>query len=85
MPGSGTPTDWGSGERVFGPPPGTLDVDWLVPALIEAVPGTSPEQARAALLAAWQQPASPSASGSGDALTMAARRVVDEAVEAYRA
>lgn len=82
MPGSGTPTDWGSGERVFGPPAGTLDVDWLVPALIEAVPGTGPEQARAALLAAWQQPTS---AAPEDRVAWAARRVVAEAVDAYRA
>ena len=45
----GTPSDWVSGERVFAPPRGTVDVDWLVPAVVELVPGTSPARARAAL------------------------------------
>ncbi len=47
-----SPSDWGSGERVFGPPAGTLDVDWLVPALLERVP-TDPAAARQALRTAW--------------------------------
>ncbi|WP_380166067.1 hypothetical protein [Jannaschia sp. R86511] len=51
----GTPSDWVSGERVFAPPTGTLDVDWLVPAVVEAVPGCAPAQARAALLEAWKR------------------------------
>ncbi len=50
----GTPSDWVSGERVFAPPTGTFDVDWLVPAVVEAVPGCAPAEARAALLEAWQ-------------------------------
>ena len=51
--GAGTPSDWVSGERVFAPPRGTVDVDWLVPAVLELAPGTSPAQARAALEQAW--------------------------------
>ena len=51
--GAGTPSDWVSGERVFAPPRGTVDVDWLVPAVLELAPGTSPAQARAALERAW--------------------------------
>ena len=47
------PTDWVSGERVFGPPRGTVDVDWLVPALLEADPARSPIAARASLAEAW--------------------------------
>ncbi|WP_035063091.1 hypothetical protein, partial [Cellulomonas bogoriensis] len=50
---SAGPTDWVSGERVFAPPVGTVDVDWLVPAVLEAVPGADPVMARAALAAAW--------------------------------
>jgi hypothetical protein len=38
---------------VFGPPRGTVDVDWLVPALLEAAPGRSPAEAREALVEAW--------------------------------
>lgn len=47
------PTDWVSGERVFGPPNGTLDVDWLVPAVLADVPDATPDDARAALRQAW--------------------------------
>ncbi len=59
----GTPSDWVSGERVFAPPRGTVDVDWLVPAVLELVPGASPAQARAALEKAWAA----RRSGDGDA------------------
>ncbi|MBX9246916.1 hypothetical protein ICW40_19170, partial [Actinotalea ferrariae] len=47
------PTDWVSGERVFAPPSGTVDVDWLVPAVLEAAPEADPASARAALARAW--------------------------------
>ncbi|GAA4623789.1 hypothetical protein [Cellulomonas oligotrophica] len=47
------PTDWVSGERVFGPPNGTLDVDWLVPAVLADVPTATPADAREALRQAW--------------------------------
>lgn len=53
--GAGTPSDWVSGERVFAPPRGTVDVDWLVPAVLELVPGSTPTQARAALEQAWRR------------------------------
>lgn len=53
MPSAEPPTDWVSGERVFGPPRGTVDVDWLVPALLEVAPDRSPGQARDALAEAW--------------------------------
>ena len=54
-PRPGTPSDWVSGERVFAPPRGTVDVDWLVPAVLELVPGSTPARARAALDEAWQR------------------------------
>ena len=44
--------DWVSGERVFGPPTGTLDADWLVPLVREAVPASGHADARAAVVAA---------------------------------
>ena len=44
--------DWASGERVFGPPTGTLDADWLVPLVREAVPAAGHADARAAVVAA---------------------------------
>ncbi len=79
----GTPSDWVSGERVFAPPVGTFDVDWLVPAVLEAVPGATPPQARAALLDAWR------GGGVGpapetDPLRLGAQRVVEEALRIFR-
>ncbi|MBC7267622.1 MAG: hypothetical protein H5T76_02710, partial [Streptomyces sp.] len=47
------PTDWVSGERVFAPPSGTLDPEWLVPAVLEAVPTAASDDARTALHRAW--------------------------------
>lgn len=46
-------TDWTSGERVFAPPSGTVDPDWLVPALLERQPHSTPKEASGALRAAW--------------------------------
>lgn len=46
-------TDWTSGERVFAPPSGTVDPDWLVPALLERHPQATLEEATGALRAAW--------------------------------
>lgn len=88
----GTPSDWGSGERVFAPPTGTFDVDWLVPAVVEAVPGCTPAQARVALLQAWQdqqaravpdEPA-PTDPAPTDPLRVVAGRVVTEARQMFR-
>lgn len=93
------PTDWTSGERVFAPPSGTLDVDWLVPAVLEAVPGVTPDEARAALAAAWHRCTTGERIYAGDLLKTsdarpeacrdrlreAATRVVAEALEAFRA
>ncbi|MGQ7294861.1 hypothetical protein [Quadrisphaera sp. KR29] len=45
--------DWVSGERVFGPPVGTFDADWLVPVVREAVPEASHERAREAVVGVW--------------------------------
>lgn len=56
-PAGGTPQprggDWVSGERVFGPPRGTVEADWFVPLVLEAHPGTPHERAREAVRAAW--------------------------------
>lgn len=73
------PTDWVSGERVFAPPSGTLDVDWLVPALLEAVPSATPVTARAALAAAWAAHRAGEPLPGGDATSDAAARVLGEA------
>jgi len=83
--GAGTPSDWVSGERVFAPPRGTVDVDWLVPAVLELAPGTSPAQARAALEQAWLR----RRGGVGDQrvaaaeLTIAAEAVLAEALATF--
>lgn len=88
----GTPSDWVSGERVFAPPTGTFDVDWLVPAVVEAVPGCAPAEARAALLEAWRdvQAGRVSAAPPNEVpplglLRQAADRVVAEALQTFRA
>jgi hypothetical protein len=78
------PTDWVSGERVFAPPSGTLDVDWLVPAVLDAVPSCDPARARAALAAAWAAVRAGEPVPSGDATTDAAARVLDEAGVLFR-
>lgn len=52
--GDETPSDWVSGERVFAPPRGTVDVDWLVPAVLELAPSATPAEARRALEQAWR-------------------------------
>ena len=46
--------DWGSGERVFGPPRGTVEPDWFVPLVRERHPGATHEAARTAVAAVWQ-------------------------------
>lgn len=46
--------DWGSGERVFGPPRGTVEPDWFVPLVRERHPGVTHDSARTAVAAAWQ-------------------------------
>lgn len=88
----GTPSDWVSGERVFAPPAGTFDVDWLVPAVVEAVPGCAPAEARAALLESWRDVQAGRASDPPSAevpspgpLRQAADRVVAEALRTFRA
>jgi hypothetical protein len=45
--------DWASGERVFGPPTGTFDADWLVPVVREALPDVDHDEARAAVGLVW--------------------------------
>ncbi|MBB2923506.1 hypothetical protein [Cellulomonas cellasea] len=79
------PTDWVSGERVFAPPTGTVDVDWLVPAVLEAVPSAAPTDARAALAAAWTARRAGTAAPAGDPLARAAGAVVEDAVTLFRA
>lgn len=82
-PGRGTPSDWVSGERVFGPPVGTFDVDWLVPAVVEQA-GVGPAAARAALQQVWSERRAGTGPQSDDDVHRVARQVLAAAVEQYR-
>ena len=79
------PTDWVSGERVFAPPQGVLDVDWLVPAVLETVPGATPVEARTATAAAWSDHRAGRPADRSDPLRARAADVVAEAVRAFGA
>lgn len=39
-------SEYGEGERVFGPPGGTYDADWVASAALQQDPGLPPETAR---------------------------------------
>lgn len=79
------PTDWVSGERVFAPPNGVLDIDWLVPAVLDTLPGVTPADARTALAAAWADHRTSQAPDRSDPLRARAADVVAEAVRAFGA
>lgn len=81
---SGSPTDWTSGERVFAPPSGTVDVDWLVPAVLERCEGTTPTEARSALVLAWAAVRDDEEPPLHDELSRAAAAVVEEARRTFR-
>lgn len=51
--GSGTGS-YGEGERVFGPPQGTYDADWVAHAARTADPGLPEETARELAVYAWE-------------------------------
>ncbi len=38
-------SDYGEGERVFGPPDGTYDADWVAATALQQDPGLPPETA----------------------------------------
>lgn len=77
------PTDWVSGERVFAPPNGVLDVDWLVPAVLDGLVGVTPAEARAAVAAAWSDHRSGRAADRGTPLRARAADVVVEAARSF--
>lgn len=77
------PTDWTSGERVFGPPSGTVDPDWLVPALLELAPGATRGEAGEALAEAWRRLRADMPARAGSQLEEAAARIVADAARAY--
>jgi len=79
------PTDWVSGERVFAPPNGVLDVDWLVPAVLEALPDVTPAEARAAIAGAWTSHRSGQAVDRSDPLRSRAADVLADALRTFGA
>lgn len=79
------PTDWVSGERVFAPPNGVVDVDWLVPAVLETLPGVAPGDARTAIAAAWSDHRAGRAPSRADPLRERAADVVADAVRVFGA
>ena len=50
---AGSPPPYGEGERVFGPPQGAYDADWVASAARERDPGLPPETARELAVYAW--------------------------------
>lgn len=50
---SGPPSGYGEGERVFGPPQGTYDADWVAAQARSADPGLPEETARELAVYAW--------------------------------
>ena len=48
------PASYGEGERVFGPPKGTYDADWVANAARTADPGLPEEMARELAVYAWE-------------------------------
>ncbi len=44
---------YSEGERVFGPPPGSYDADWVAASARDADPGLPPETALLLARAAW--------------------------------
>ena len=45
--------DYACRERVFAPPVGTFDADWVTPAVLESHPDVDHATARAAVVRAW--------------------------------
>jgi hypothetical protein len=52
-PASGSPSSYGEGERVFGPPQGSYDADWVASAARQKDPGLPEETARELAVYAW--------------------------------
>ncbi|MCW2616512.1 MAG: hypothetical protein JWN08_3506 [Frankiales bacterium] len=47
-------TSYGEGERVFGPPQGSYDADWVAASARSADPGLPEEMARELAVHAWE-------------------------------
>lgn len=50
---SGSPTPYGEGERVFGPPQGSYDADWVAATARSKDPGLPEATARELAVHAW--------------------------------
>ena len=67
---------YGEGERVFGPPQGSYDADWVAGAARSTDPGLPEETARELAVYAWEHLR---AAGSLDAPEVARRLLADHA------
>lgn len=47
-------SSWVEGERVFGPPAGSYDADWVASAALAADPSLTPGEARQQAVRWWQ-------------------------------
>ena len=68
------PATYGEGERVFGPPQGSYDADWVASAARQKDPGLPEETARELAVYAWEHLR---AVGELDAPEIARRLLVD--------
>ena len=68
---------YGEGERVFGPPDGTYDPEWVAAAAREAEPGLPFEEAHRLAVAAWWHLRGPDVP-AGDAPALARALLADE-------
>jgi hypothetical protein len=75
--GSGVPGGYGEGERVFGPPQGSYDADWVAAAARRADPGLPEETGRELAVYAWEHLR---AMGEPDAPELARRLLADHPV-----
>ena len=50
----GSPAGYGEGERVFGPPPGSYDADWVAVTARSKDPGLPEHTARELAVYAWE-------------------------------
>jgi hypothetical protein len=73
-PSSGSSSSYGEGERVFGPPQGSYDADWVASAARQKDPGLPEETARELAVYAWEHLR---AVGEPDAPEIARRLLAD--------
>ena len=73
-PPAGSPSSYGEGERVFGPPQGSYDADWVASTARQKDPGLPEETARELAVYAWDHLR---AHGEPDAPEIARRLMAD--------